>query len=293
MLQKAAEAILLGENRIKSYSLLPVLFICCYLGGNLLVLKRWGGGLAEVLWVWALSAGLAGLVGFALLLRGAGVGLDRGLWSQTVRVGRQGAVSVILIYLLFRSDQYLVGHFLGDAQVGIYRVAGTIAELMQRLPNVAGAMLLPRVIRGGEEALSLQVARWVLIFSLICAAGVVLVGKFFLALFLPAYQGAYLPLLWMLPGLVISGFGSVFNTRLAGQGYPAITLWAPALSLALNVALNLVLIPALGLTGAALSTSLAYGLWGLLVAGRCLRQLDGTWWAFLRGKASPPSIGKP
>lgn len=295
VLQKAFDSIFLGQDQLKPYSLLPVLFICCYLGGNLVVLKGWEGGLDEVLAVWVASAGLATLAGAGLLRRGQRLGVDRQLWRQLREVGGRGGMSVILIFLLFRSNQYLIEHMLGAASLGVYSVAVIFAEMMQRLPNVAGAVLLPKVIQGqeGEGGLSLRVARNVLLFSLLCAIGLVAAGKLLLIFFFPKYPEAYGLLVWMLPGLVVAGFGSVFNTRLAGQGYPAITLWAPALTLALNVALNLALIPAMGLTGAALSTSLAYGLWGLLVSGRCLRQLGCGWGAFLRGKASPPSIEKP
>lgn len=295
VLQKAFDSIFLGQDQLKPYSLLPVLFICCYLGGNLLVLKGWEGGLDEVLAVWVASAGLVTLAGLGLLRRGQRLGVDRRLWRQMREVGGKGGISVILVFLLFRSDQYLVEHMLGAASLGLYSVAVIFAEMMQRLPNVAGAVLLPKVIQGqeGEGRLSLKVARNVLFFSLLCAIGLVVAGKVLLLFFFPKYPAAYLPLVWMLPGLVVAGFGSVFNTRLAGQGYPAITLWAPALALALNLALNLVLIPALGLRGAALSTSLAYGLWGLLVTRHCLRQLGCGWGAFLRGEVSPPSIEKP
>ncbi|MSR82703.1 MAG: hypothetical protein EXS58_07220 [Candidatus Latescibacteria bacterium] len=294
VLQKAFDSIFLGQDQLKPYSLLPVLFICCYLGGNLLVLKGWQGGLDSVLAVWVASTGLVTLVGLGLLQRGQGLGVDRPLWRQMREVGGRGGMSVILVYLLFRSDQYLVKYMLGDSSLAVYSVAVTFAEMMQRLPNVAGAVLLPKVIRGqqGEEGLSLRVARNVFFFSLLCAISLAGVGKLLLFLFFPKYPEAYGLLLWMLPGLVVAGFGSVLNTRLAGQGYPGITLGAPALALALNVALNLVLIPAMGLTGAALSTSLAYALWGLLVARHCLRQLGCGWGAFLRGKASPPSIEK-
>jgi len=235
------------------------------------------------------------LAGLALLRRGHRLGVDRALWRQLRGVGGRGGVSVILIFLLFRSNQYLVEHLLGAAALGIYSVAVIFAEMMQRLPNVAGAVLLPKVIQGqeGEVGLSLRVARSMLLFSLLGAAGLLLAGKFLITLLFPKYQEAYLPLMWMLPGLVVTGFGSVFNTRLAGQGYPGITLWAPGLALGLNVALNLALIPILGLVGAALSTSLAYGLWGLLVTWHCLRQLGCGWGAFLRGGEPPPSIEKP
>lgn len=292
VLQKGVDAIFLGQDQLKPYSLLPVVFICCYLGGNLVVLEGGGGGLDEVLVVWVASAGLVTLAGLWLLCRKRRLGADRQLWAQVRGVGTRGGVSVILVYLLFRSDQYLVEHLLGVASLGVYSVAVIFAEMMQRLPNVAGAVLMPKVIQGqeGEGGLSLRVARNILLFSLLCALMLLAAGKLLIALFFARYPEAFVPLLWMLPGLVVAGFGSVFNTRLAGQGYPPITLWAPGLALGLNVALNLALIPALGLTGAALSTSLAYGLWGLLIARHALRQLGCGWGAFLRGTGSLPSI---
>jgi Na+-driven multidrug efflux pump len=83
------------------------------------------------------------------------------------------------------------------------------------------------------------------------------------------------------------GIGSVFNARLIGEGYPPITIWAPAAALALNVGANLWLVPWLGLRGAALSTSLAYAVWGVLVTGYCLRRTGNGWSQILR----PPSLG--
>jgi Na+-driven multidrug efflux pump len=90
----------------------------------------------------------------------------------------------------------------------------------------------------------------------------------------------------MLPGLVFSGFGSVLNTKLAGQGYPPVTLWAPGLALAANVGLNLWLIPELGLKGAALTASVTYTLWALVVTAAYLRRTGLGWTAFLR--SGPP-----
>ena len=111
-------------------------------------------------------------------------------------------------------------------------------------------------------------------------------------LFFPAYAAAYEALLWMLPGLVFAGFGSVFNVALAGRAYPAITLWAPALALMLNLAVNWTLIPALGLRGAALSTSIAYGVWALLVTGYYLRCANLSWWGFLDVRQLRQTSGK-
>ena len=283
VLQRAGQAVLLGMDRIRPYAAVPVLFIAVYLGGNAVLL--WAGllDLQNALMLYAGAAGLAGITAFAVLV-GAGrftLG-DRGLLRRTLAVGGRGAVSVVLVLLLLRADVFLIEHFLGEASVGSYRVALNFAEMMQRVPDVAGAVLLAKVVRGEDDQLSLRVARGILLFSLAAALVLLAAGRTLIGWLFPSYPEAFLPLAWMLPGLVFLGLGSVCNTKLAGQGYPAITLWAAAVALVLNIGLGLWLIPAWGLPGAAWSKSIACTVWALLVGGRYLRGEGMGWGAFLR-----------
>ena len=75
------------------------------------------------------------------------------------------------------------------------------------------------------------------------------------------------------------------------------TLWAPSIALVVNVALNLLLIPKLGLRGAALSTSLAYALWGVLTTSYYLRLNRLGWRAIFVlpsfGQEEKPSSKQP
>jgi O-antigen/teichoic acid export membrane protein len=188
-----------------------------------------------------------------------------------------------LVFLLLRSDVFLIEYFLGEAAVGSYRVALNFAEMMQRLPDVAGAVLLAKVVRGEDKSLlSLRVAQGILVFSALAALALLLVGRLLIGLFFADYPEAFAPLVWMLPGLVFLGFGSVCNTKLAGQGYPAITLWAAAGAFVLNIGLGVWLIPSWGLLGAAWSKSIAYAAWALLVGGYYLRHEGLGWGALLR-----------
>ncbi len=296
IVQKAGQAILLGEDRLKLYSLLPAALIFCYLAGNLLVLRVWSLGLVGVLGAWLLASVLV-LFGTLVVLQKHGRssgGFDTSIFRHTALVGGRGAVSAVLIFLLFRSDIFLVNYFLGPEILGVYMIAVVFAEMMQRLPNVAGLVLLPKVIRGldEEDRLSLQVARNVLIFSLASAGAIVVLGRPIIEIFAgPDYTGAHVPLVWMLPGLVFSGFGSVLNTKLAGKGYPSVTIWAPALALGMNVVLNLALIPAMGLRGAALSTSIAYGFWSVVATNFYLHFTNLRWVDILKLPPSDKTIG--
>jgi len=274
--QRGGQAILLGLDQVRSYALVPIVFIVAYMGGNALLWSAEALRLTTALYAFALAAALAALCAFVLLWKHAGAFAwgDGQVLKRTLHVGARGMVSVVLVFLLLKSDFFLIQYFLGDAAVGTYRVAVNFADMMQRLPDVAGAVLLAKVVRSEDGGrLSLRVARGVLFFSLVAALFLLLWGPWLIGLLFPAYTAAYAPLTWMLPGLIFLGFGSVFNTKLAGLGYPPATQWAPALAFVLNLLLNAYLIPRLGLEGAALSTSISYALWAACVS-----------WAYLRAE---------
>ena len=275
--QRSGQAVLLGLDQVRSYALVPIVFIVCYMGGNVLLWWTKALQMPAVLCAFALAAALAALCAFALLWKYAGAFRwgNSAVLKRTLSVGSRGTVSVVLVFLLLKSDFFLLQYFLGEAAVGTYRVAVNFADMMQRLPDVAGAVLLAKVVRSEDGArLSLRVARGVLVFSLGAALFLLLLGPWVIGLLFPAYPAAYAPLAWMLPGLVFLGFGSVLNTKLAGLGYPPVTQWAPALAFATNAVLNIYLIPRLGLEGAALATSLSYALWATCIT-----------WAYMRAEA--------
>ena len=280
--QVSGLGLLLGQDRIRLHALVPLVFIAAYAGGNLLVYQMGHLRLEAVMGLWAGALVLgSGLVWTALWRRGGRpLRLDRSLFGQVARIGRPGALSAVLVFLLFASSLFLVKYFTDEYRVGIFSMTITLAALVQRLPNEIGVVLLPKVLKGRDQdaVLSLQLARWTLLFSLVVAIGVLALGRPLLALaFKGKFDASYLPLVWLLPGLVCSGFGSVLNTRLAGQGYPPVTFWMPALGLLVNLGASFWLIPQQGLVGAAQATSLAYATWSMGITTYYLRQEDLGW----------------
>lgn len=283
VLQRCGQAILLGQDRVRPYALVPIVFIAVYATANGV---QWLGGeldMVRALYAFVAAAALAAFVAFACLRRAGPFHWgDRALLGRTWSVGSRGTVSVVLVFLLLKSDLFLIQYFIDEAAVGTYRVAVNFADMMQRLPDVAGAVLLAKVVRDEDAGrLSLRVARGILAFSLLAALGLWGLGEWLIALLFPDYTAAYAPLLWMLPGLIFLGIGSVFNTKLAGLGYPPITQWAPGVAFVANLLLNAYLIPRMGLEGAALATSLSYALWTLCVAQAYMRHERLDWRALV------------
>ena len=269
ILQRCGQAILLGLDRFRMYAGVPLVFIGSYSMMNFFLWWNDTLNIFSGLSVFVGAAVIASLVAFSFQqdISGPFQGGNRKLMSAVYSVGRRAAVSVLLVFLLLKSDLFLINYYLGTDSVGIYRVAVNFADMMQRVPDLAGAVLLAKVIRNEDKnGLTWRVTCWMGLFSILSAFVLAITGNQLISFFFPNYEQAYSPLMWMLPGLVFLGVGSVLNTKLAGLGYPIVTLWAPAIALVLNVSLNIVLIPKFRLQGAAIATSISYFCWAVCIA---------------------------
>ena len=297
-------AIFLGLERMVEYNLTPVFFILLYFCGNLIALKVLDLGLPGVISSWFLAVVLVSGLAVFLLCRiirsdllperkiDAGVrkGLDTALLRSSLRLGSKGMLISLLLALLFRVDIYLVNHFLGPGLTGIYSISIVFAEMLQKVPNAAGAVLFSKIGSRKQQLgdqLTATVCRFIFLFTLVLALTLVLSGKWLIPLlFGERFSGAYLPLVCMLPGVIAVASGSIINTNLWGRGYPLLTVIAPAVALSVNIGLNVLLIPAIGLVGAGLATSVAYTLWGVLIFGYFVRNSSLSFSELIWPKAS-------
>ncbi len=179
-------------------------------------------------------------------------------------------LSSLFISLLIRFDVVLIRHYLGFAELGIYSVAAGIVDMLQMASNLVGSLLLVKLSDMKDD-----IQRWELmkklfiVFLLLLGTanlGFVLLGKPLLGLM---YGKSFIPVypvyLWLIPASFGLSFGSMFNTYLWSKGFPLICVLLPLIALLVNIGLNLFLIPALGIRGASLSTSIAYVLWFVMI----------------------------
>jgi O-antigen/teichoic acid export membrane protein len=153
-------------------------------------------------------------------------------------------------------------HFMDDTAVGYYSLAVGLAELMWLVPNATVAPLFSGVAQSeatDRSVITLRTVRWSLVFLVVLAFGGILLGRPFISLlygqeFLPAF----LPFLGLLPGICLFPIFKLLTIDLAARGYPGYGTIASAAALATNVVANILLIPRLGIMGAAFASSLSY-----------------------------------
>lgn len=180
---------------------------------------------------------------------------------RAVRYGVRVEASYLIAILAGRLDLLLVFSLAGQAAAGNYSVALTIAGVAGLAPwafSYAAFPQLAYIEESGVKSLSLLIWRRGLIASAAVAALLGVLGPVFISpTFGDAFQPAVVPTVILLGGAVCVSGQLVLARAVAARGDPRLILRSFGLSLIVMIALDLVLIPALGITGAAIASTVS------------------------------------
>jgi O-antigen/teichoic acid export membrane protein len=230
--------------------------------------------------LYAAGAGAEGVIGVSVvgtivialalvlwLQRTVGIAwrLDREYLRRAAGYGIRTHVTNAMGFLGYRLDILLVGGFLSPARVGLYTVAVATGERLWMLSQAASTVLFPRIAaeegEGRTDTSTPFIARNVLYATALGAALVFALSRPLVTiLYSDAFEAAVTPLRILLPGIVLLGASRVLANDLAARNRPTINAYIGAASLAANVVLNVVLIPAHGIAGAAAASTVSYSL---------------------------------
>jgi O-antigen/teichoic acid export membrane protein len=219
-------------------------------------------------------------VGIAALATGAGMLLmvralrpelnARGATALRSVVGYSvpSYVANLVQFLNYRLDLFLVGMLRGIEGVALYALAVSIAQLLWIVSTSAAVVLLPAIAAGdpgeklaGGARLTAILVRGSLAVTLLGALGLAVVaGPLIPLVYGPAFRGATSALLLLLPGVVAFSIVKVLAAFNAGIGRPRLNLVLGLVGLAVTLPLDLVLIPQLGIEGAAIASSASYSI---------------------------------
>lgn len=184
--------------------------------------------------------------------------VPRPILGLSLRLGAVNSVSL----LNYRVEVLIVEAMLDIRHVGIYSVAVATAEVAWMTSSAIAAALTAGVVEADHQQATELIARGVKItFTVALVAGAVIAACAPATglVFGSAFRAATAPLLVLLPGIVAYAPAALvaqyFTIRL---GSPKIPLLASMLSTVVNAAACLAFIPLLGITGAALASTLGY-----------------------------------
>jgi O-antigen/teichoic acid export membrane protein len=159
----------------------------------------------------------------------------------------------------------LINVFMNPLAVGYYSISVAITEKLWLISQSASTVLFPKVSSEKDEKALEEftpiVSRNVL---LITALGAILI--FFLSrwivifLFSEAYLPAVQPLQILLIGTVAVSGSRVLGNDIAGRGRPILNTYLNAITVVVNLCLDILWIPKFGITGAAWATTVSYSI---------------------------------
>lgn len=196
-----------------------------------------------------------------------------------LRIALRAYPLLLLPWILVRADLLLVRALRGPEEAGLYAVAAQLTDVAFLLPTTVAAFLVPALAREGETPRGLlRVCRSLGVFLLIGCLLIAVFGRPAIRLAFGApYLGSYPALLLLLPGFVALSLGTMFMHYFSIQDYPSILVLYWSVAVAVNLTLNVVLIPRFGYLAAAATSSVGYVLVSTLVLRYFLRHAGLEW----------------
>ncbi len=162
-------------------------------------------------------------------------------------------------------DQLVLSQIVRSADLGRYAIAVSLTSLPIPLVSAIGNVGFPKL---AAQAVATAATRRLQMIAILASAGLAagmlvpfaLVAYWVVPLvFGEEYRGA-VPLIWILtPGAIFLACGQVVGDLLRGRNHPSIVAWAQGLAAVFTVALLIALLPVVGVAGAAIASTVSYG----------------------------------
>lgn len=204
----------------------------------------------------------------------------RYLWHHWVSVSLPIFLVAGFFYLHTNADILMIGWFMQPEDVAVYFAVLKLLALVHFVYFAVKAGVAQRYAQyahsGQHDALATfarQTVAWTFWPSLAMALVMIVLGKPMLALFGEGFSSGYLLLFPLMAGVVARAFVGPAESVLTMSGHQKTSAIVFAITLALNLALNFMLIPLWGLWGAAIATATAMLVEASLLAFAVYRKL--------------------
>lgn len=170
----------------------------------------------------------------------------------------------LIVFVYNKTDIIMIKYMLGNAEAGYYSVAFSFTSLWFFISVVLCKSLLPAILNAKQHNEAVyrtrmqQLLRLLVFTGLVIAVFVTLVSGFVIDTF---YGAAYLPAIGVVRiqiwAIVFVFIGSVAIQWYVAEGLQVMSLTRTSIGAVINVGLNLLLIPTMGVEGAAIATLVA------------------------------------
>ncbi|KAB8133668.1 oligosaccharide flippase family protein [Gracilibacillus oryzae] len=271
LLNKYNEGVMLGLQKILAINVKQIINLMTQISAVILLLLVFNLDVYGA----ALSSLLAGIfaVIFSFIVLKSVIkifsSVDLKITKDLYTKGILYALALFILNLNYKIDIVFLEYFVSSNDIGVYSVGVTLSELIWQIPSAMGMVLFSKSANSKTNAeavsRSTRLLRMSWIPIIVCSMLFWWLSPFIInLLFGAAFSEATSIIRLLLPGIVAMVLFKLLNADLAGRGFPIFALKVYLLVLVINVILNLILIPVIGINGAAISSSISYTIGAIL-----------------------------
>ena len=184
-------------------------------------------------------------------------------------------------YLVYSyADTVMIGYYMDNANVGVYRVVLQFTMLATLTTHATLQTLFPKVsrwsktgdIKSIEYSLSHAITYSLILAVPVFTGGILLGDKLLYFFYGPEFENGYLVFLILLIVQIVNVFQFFFTNYLNALNHQIDSFKVTAVAASINIALNLLLIPIIGIIGAAIATLITMTI-NALLARRLLSKI--------------------
>jgi O-antigen/teichoic acid export membrane protein len=189
--------------------------------------------------------------------------IDYTLLKKVAVFGLFPMLTAILSTLNYKLDVFILKMYVGYEQIGYYTLGTGLAAMAWKIPNAFKNVLFSKTAQKDsieDIVLSIKITLYI---NLIIVAGVTFAGRFAIQLlygveYLPAYGVTIV----IFAGIIPMAFFRLITTLFLAKGKQRLSFEILLASVVLNIISNFLLIPRMGINGAALASVLSYSICG-------------------------------
>lgn len=187
--------------------------------------------------------------------RGVGIG-------ELVSFGAKIYPASLAGFFGYRADVFLLSALLADPRaIGLYSLGVSLAELTFFVPDSVSLVFFPRVAsseRRSADEMVATVSRFTVLITVLSVIGLIPAAFVLVHLLLPDFVDSLPAFLILMPGVVALTVAKVLSSYVSGLGIPLRVAMASGTAVMVNIVANLLLIPVLGILGAATASLISY-----------------------------------
>ncbi len=188
---------------------------------------------------------------------------------KILNLGSRSVVAGLFSFTIYKSGIFFANFYLDTVQTGLYSIALLFFEIMQKLPNTIGTLVLSRTAADSSSTNSENTSRLVramIFLDLLIVLVLMLIGKIIIEfVFGVEFAGSIKLLMYLLPSLFFIGPASVLYAFFMGQGYPRGIIFLNAVVALLTIVLLFLFIEPFGISVVPIITSFVISIWTLIL----------------------------